>query len=52
MHNVVFSSNIDLTEVILSTFVLFFVGLILYLSGVLHVSDKFWDPSPLQGHQC
>jgi len=31
MHNVVFSSNIDLTEVILSTFVLFFVGLILYL---------------------
>jgi photosynthetic reaction center H subunit len=31
MHNIVFIGNIDLTEVILATFFLFFAGLIVYL---------------------
>jgi photosynthetic reaction center H subunit len=31
LHNAIFAGHIDVTEVILSTFVLFFVGLIIYL---------------------
>jgi photosynthetic reaction center H subunit len=31
LHNAVFAGHIDMTEVILSTFVLFFVGLVIYL---------------------
>ena len=31
MHNAFFSGNIDVTEIVLTSFVLFFVGLILYL---------------------
>jgi photosynthetic reaction center H subunit len=31
MHNAFFYGNVDITEIILSVFVLFFLGLIIYL---------------------